>query len=194
MSTKLANRPAEMTPLLRERWSPRAYDSKPISEAAITRLFEAAQWAMSCFNGQPWRFVYATTADPAAYERVLSTLMPANQAWAKAAPLIGISIGKTTFDHNGEPNPWSGYDTGAAMALLTVQAQAEGLHVHQMGGFDQAKAIELLGIPADHKPWSAFTIGYLGDANALPDPYKERELAPGQRKALSEILHGSGSW
>jgi nitroreductase len=193
MSEKLANRPA-LHPLLRNRWSPRAFSSTPIPEDAVTRLFEAAQWAMSCFNGQPWRFVYATKDDPAAYERVLSTLVPGNQAWAGAAPLLGIAIGQTHFEHNGAPNGWSAYDTGAATALLTVQAEAEGLKVHQMGGFDAAKAKEVLGIPEGYTPIAAFAVGYPGDPATLNDQLRERELQPGQRKALAEIAFPGGQW
>ena len=184
---KIANRPAGLHPLLRERWSPRAYSNKAIGPDAIQRMFEAAQWAMSSYNGQPWRFVYATKDDAAGYERVLSTLIPFNQAWANSAPMIGIAIGRTHFEHNSEPNSWHAYDTGAAMALLTVQAHHEGLHVHQMAGFDPAKAKEVLNIPEGYSPIAAFTIGYVGDASALPDPLKEREGQPGQRKALAEI-------
>ncbi len=190
---KIANRPAGLHSLIRERWSPRAYSDEAIAPDAVQRLFEAAQWAMSSFNGQPWRFVYATKDDPEAYDRILSTLVPFNLSWAKAAPLIGISIGRTHFEHNNEPNKWSEYDTGAAMALLTVQAHAEGLHVHQMAGFDPAKAKEVLNIPDGYTPIAAFTVGYLGDAASLPDQMRERELQQGQRKTLNEIVF-KGAW
>jgi nitroreductase len=190
---KVANRPAGLHPLLRERWSPRAFSDRLIDPAAIKRLFQAAQWAMSCFNGQPWRYVYATQDDPAAFERVLATLAPGNQTWASSAPLLAIAIGRTHFEHNSEPNKWSLYDTGAATALLTVQAQAEGLHVHQMGGFDPAKACETLNIPEGYTPISAFAVGYAGDPATLPDALREREAQPGQRKILSEIAF-KGLW
>ena len=117
---KLANRPAGLHELLRNRWSPRAFSSKPIAADTVTRLLEAAQWAMSSYNGQPWRIVYATKDDAAAYDRILSTLVPFNQSWANSAALIGISIGRTHFEHNGEPNHWSAYDTGAAMATAKM--------------------------------------------------------------------------
>ena len=193
MSDKLANRPAQMAPILRNRWSPRAFSSKPIPADEVTRLFEAAQWAMSCFNGQPWRFVYATKDDAAAHARIVSVLAPANQTWAAAAPLIGISIGRDHFEHNGDPNRWAAYDTGAAMALLTVQAESDGLKVHQMGGFDREKAKQELGIPEGHTPMAAFVVGYIGDPATLSDQQRERELAPGSRKALGEIAF-RGTW
>ena len=190
---KLANRPAGLHELLRNRWSPRAFSSKPIAADTVTRLLEAAQWAMSSYNGQPWRIVYATKDDAAAYDRILSTLVPFNQSWANSAALIGISIGRTHFEHNGEPNHWSAYDTGAAMAMLTVQAESEGLKVHQMAGFDGAKAKEVLSIPDGHHPIAAFVIGYLGDVATLPEPLRERELQPGQRKPVAEIAF-KGTW
>jgi nitroreductase len=190
---KLANRPAGLHALLRDRWSPRAFANSPIDAATVTRLLEAAQWAMSCFNAQPWRIVYATSDDAASYDRILSTLVPQNQSWAKAAPLIGIAIARSNFEHNGAPNASAGYDTGAAMALLTVQAQAEGLHVHQMAGFDAAKAREVLSIPDGYTPMAAFVVGYLGNADTLPEPIRERELQPGQRKPLAEIAF-NGVW
>jgi len=190
---KLANRPAGLHPLLRGRWSPRAFSAKAIDPATVTRLLEAAQWAMSSYNGQPWRIVYATKDDVAAYERIFSTLVPFNQSWAISAPMIGISVGRTHFEHNGEPNSWSAYDTGAAMALLSVQAEAEGLHVHQMAGFDGAKAKEVLAIPDGYHPIAAFVVGYLGDAATLPEQLRERELQQGQRKALADIAF-KGTW
>lgn len=189
---KIANRPAGLHTLLRERWSPRAFANSPVDTAIVTRLLEAAQWAMSCFNAQPWRIVYATSDDAASYERILSTLVPQNQTWAKTAPMIGIAIAQNHFEHNGAPNATAGYDTGAGMALLTVQAQAEGLHVHQMAGFDGGKAREVLSIPDGYTPMAAFVVGYLGNAETLPEPIRERELQQGQRKALSEIaFHGT---
>ena len=107
--------------------------------------------------------------------------------------MIGIAVGQTHFEHNGQPNAWSSYDTGAAMALLTVQAEAEGLKVHQMGGFDGATAKEALSIPDGYHPIAAFVIGYLGDAAGLPDQQRERELQPGQRKAVVDIAF-KGVW
>jgi nitroreductase len=189
---KLANRPAGLHQLLRDRWSPRAFANSPMDHATVTRLLEAAQWAMSCFNAQPWRIVYATNDDEASYARILSTLVPQNQTWAGSAPMIGIAVARTHFEHNGAPNALAGYDTGAAMALLTVQAQAEGLHVHEMAGFDAVKAKEVLSIPDGYTPMAAFVVGYLGTADTLPEPLRERELQPGQRKPLSEIaFHGT---
>jgi nitroreductase len=190
---KLANRPAGLNSLLRDRWSPRAFADSPINGDIVTRLLEAVQWAMSCFNGQPWRIVYATKEDATSYERILATLVPQNQTWAKTAPMIGIAIARTHFEHNGAPNATAEYDTGAAMALLTVQAQAEGLHVHQMAGFDGAKAREALSIPEGYTPMAAFVVGYMGNADTLPEPLRERELQPGQRKPLSEIAF-QGIW
>jgi nitroreductase len=193
MSQKTSNRPAGLTPLLYQRWSPRAFDSRLIAPDAITRMLAAAQWAMSCFNAQPWRIVYATKDNAEAYERLLATLMPANQTWAVSAPLIGIAVARAHFEHNGQPNGLAAYDTGAAMALFSVQAEAEGLKVHQMGGFDAAKAKESLGIPEGYTPLVAFVAGYVGDAGTLSEPLRGRELEPGSRKSLAEVAF-EGRW
>jgi nitroreductase len=192
MSNKLVHRPTNMHPLLRNRWSPRAFSDKAIPADAIQRMLEAAQWAMSSYNGQPWRIVYATKADPAAYERILGTLWPFNQSWAKSAPMIGAAVARTHFEHNGEPNHWHAYDTGAAMALFSVAAEAEGLKVHQMAGIDAAKAKEALDIPEGYVTITGFAVGYEGDPATLPDQLREREVEPSQRKPLTEIaFHGT---
>lgn len=192
-ASKFANRPTDLHPLIRMRYSPRAYGPEPISKDVVRRIFEAGQWSSSCFNGQPWRFVIAVREDSEAFARILSTLMPLNQAWAGRAGLLGIAVAKSTFDHNGQPNRFSAYDTGQAMAQIALQAEAEGLHVHQMGGFDAAKAREVLGIPEGYEPQAAFTLGVEGDPALLNDDQRAKELAPGARKAYDEIVF-SGAW
>jgi nitroreductase len=192
-ASKVSNRPAGLVPLLRERYSPRAFANRPIDAAVVERLFEAARWSMSCFNGQPWRFIVAAKDDAEGYQRIFDTFAPGNQAWAGAAPLAGISVARHDFEHNGKPNRWGAYDTGQAMACLTIQAQAEGLSVHQMGGFDAAKAKESLGVPDGYEPMAAFVIGYAGDPATLSDDFRARETAPGERKPLETILY-RGLW
>jgi nitroreductase len=191
--SKLSNRPAELTELLRNRYSPRAFADRPIDPALVERLFQAARWSMSCFNAQPWRFVIATKDDAEGYQRIFDTLMPGNQSWAGSAPLVGISVVQLDFEHNKKPNRWGGYDTGQAMACLTIQAQAEGISVHQMGGFDVAKAKESLGIPDGFEPMAAFVIGYQGDPATLGEDFRAKEVAPGERKPLEQLLH-RGRW
>ncbi len=169
-------------PLVASRWSPRGFADQPIDPKTVLSLFEAARWSASCFNEQPWRFVVATRDNPEQFGRILATLVPKNQEWAKGAWLLGISAGKKTFSHNGSPNRFGIHDAGAALANLMIEATAAGLHVHAMGGFDAARARTEFGIPEDFDIGAAFAIGY---------------LAPGQepgersRKPIDEILFGT---
>jgi nitroreductase len=169
--------------LIARRWSPRAFQDKPIDAATLGSLFEAARWSASCYNEQPWRFVVATKDHPEQFERVLGTLMPMNQAWAKTAWALAISAGKKTFTHNGTPNKWGIHDTGAALASMMLQATSAGLHIHAMGGFDPAKARAEFGIPEDFEPAAAIAIGYIDGA---PDPPAERS-----RHKLDEQVFGT---
>jgi nitroreductase len=182
-----------ITEHLRERWSPRAFTDKPIPPDVLRSLFEAARWAPSSNNEQPWAFLVATKDDPATHAKLLSTLVEFNQAWAKHAPVLGIAISRMNFARNGNVNRNAFYDTGAAMAHLTIEAVSRGLLVHQMAGFDHPKAIEQFLIPEGWEPIAAFVIGYPGDPQALPEHLRERELAPRTRKPLSEFVM-SGHW
>jgi nitroreductase len=179
--------------LIRERWSPRAFSDKPIPAEALRSLFEAARWSPSSSNEQPWAFLVATKDDHNTHAKLLSTLVEFNQTWAKHAPVLGIAVSELAFAHNGHPNRNAFYDTGAAMAHLTTEATARGLFVHQMGGFDAHKAIDVFSIPSGWEPIAAFAIGYPGDPQSLPENLRERELAPRKRKPLAEFVM-SGSW
>jgi nitroreductase len=170
-----------------QRWSPRAFADKPVAAEDLKRIFEAAHWAASSSNEQPWRFLVGRKGD-ATYAKIFESLVEFNQMWAKSAPVLVLSVGKKTFSHNGSPNYHGLHDTGAATAYLTLQTSALGLHAHSMGGFDHEKARELFGIPEDYAMGAVTALGYLGDVDALPDRYKERELAPRTRKPLSEVV------
>ena len=147
-----------------------------MSAEILKALFEAAQWSPSCFNEQPWRFAVASKAtDAERFALISSTIVPQN-GWAFSAPVLGIAFGSAIFAANGKPNRWGGYDTGQAMAHLTVQAQATGLNVHQMGGFDPAKAVEVLGIPAGHEAMAAFAIGYATESEPPADGSPRKEF------------------
>jgi nitroreductase len=179
--------------LIRERWSPRAFSEKLIPAEVLRSLFEAARWAPSSNNQQPWAFLVATKDDQASHAKMLSTLVEFNQSWAKHAPVLAIAVSELAFSRNGQPNRNAFYDTGAAVAGLTTEATARGLFVHQMAGFDPHKAIELFSIPTGWEPIAAFVIGYPGDAQSLPETLRERELAPRTRKPLADFVM-SGSW
>lgn len=174
--------------LFRRRWSPRAFSDRPVEPEKLQSVLEAARWAPSSFNAQPWSFLVATKEDPAGFEQMLSCLVPQNVLWAKAAPVLMISVARTHFEHNGKPNRHALYDTGQAVAFLTLQATALDLYVHQMAGFSAEKAREVFAIPEQAEAVSAIALGYLGDPNSLPQGPRERELVPGKRKPLPEFV------
>jgi nitroreductase len=177
--------------LIQNRWSPRAFSDKPVPPEILRSLFEAARWAPSSSNEQPWAFIVGTKNDPETHDKVLSTLVEFNQAWAKHAPVLAIAVSQMEFARNKTPNRNAFYDTGSAVAYLTAEATSRGLFVHQMAGFDPHKAIEMFHIPKGWEPIAVFAIGYPGDHNALPDKLRERELAPRSRKPISEFVMSS---
>ena len=177
--------------LIQNRWSPRAFSDNPVSPEALWSLFEAARWAPSSSNEQPWAFIVGTKDDLETHSKILSTLVEFNQGWAKHAPVLAIAVSQMEFARNKTPNRNAFYDTGAAVAHLTAEATSRGLFVHQMAGFDPQKAIEVFHIPKGWEPIAVFAIGYPGDPNALPDKLRERELAPRSRKPISEFVMSS---
>jgi len=177
--------------LIAERWSPRAFADRDVEREKLGSLLEAARWAASCFNEQPWSFFVAPRDRTEDFERLASCLVEGN-AWAKSAPVLMLSVAKLAFDRNGKPNRHALHDVGLAAANLTLQAQALGLSVHQMAGFHVGRAREVLAIPDGFEPVAMIAIGYRGDPDSLPDPLKERELTPRLRKQLDAFVFGSG--
>jgi nitroreductase len=177
------------------RWSGRAYDSRrPVARAHLLALLEAARWAPSCFGDQPWRYIVCDrNADGAAWQSAFDCLVPGNQTWAANAPVLILSLADTLFAHNGKPNRWGQYDTGAASMSLCVQATALGLMVHQMGGFDPDRARSSFGVPDQYVPMSMMTVGYQLAEPDLPADFRERELAPRERRALGQTFF-AGRW
>lgn len=174
--------------LLRQRFSTVTFDGdRPVTAATLGSLLEAARWAASCFNEQPWRFLIATKDDPKAYDKMLDCFVEANQTWAKNAYILMISVGKQQFTRNDNPNPYGMYDVGQSLTSLTIQAEAMGLKVHQMGGFDKEKARTVYNIPTGYEPAAAVAIGYPGDVATFEESLREREQSPRSRKPLSEI-------
>lgn len=170
-----------------QRWSPRAFAEKPVSDVDLRRIFEAAHWAASSFNEQPWRFFVGRKGDET-YAKIFDSLLGFNQAWAGQAPVLILSVGKKTFSHNGSPNRYGLHDTGAATAYLVLQSVALGLRAHSMGGFDHEKARAAFSIPDDYELGAVTALGYFGDPDTLPEKAREQELAPRTRKPLSEIV------
>jgi len=179
--------------LIIDRWSPRAFSERPVPADVLRSLFEAARWAPSSSNEQPWAYIVATRDDHENFAKMLSVLIEFNAGWAKNAPVLALAVAELNFAKNNAPNRNAQYDTGAATALLSVEATARGLAVHQMAGFDPAKAREVFAIPAGWEAIAAIAIGYPGDPNSLPQHLKDRELAPRTRKPLSEFVM-AGHW
>ncbi len=179
--------------LIRDRWSPRAFSDKAISSADLRSLFEAARWAPSSSNEQPWAFIVATRADHENFAKALHPLVEFNINWAKHAYVLGFAVSELAFAKNKTPNRNAQYDTGAAMSQLTTEATSRGLLVHQMAGFDPDTAREVFEIPVGWDALAAFAIGYPGDPTSLPQPYRDRETAPRVRKPIREFVM-SGKW
>ncbi len=179
--------------LIRERWGPRAFSEKAVSPEILQSLFEAARWAPSSNNEQPWAFLVGTRGDGDTFRKILGTLVEFNQTWAKHAPVLAIAVSELAFAKNGHSNRNASYDTGAAVSQLTTEATSRGLFVHQMAGFDPHKAAETFAVPNGWEPIAAFAIGYAGDPQTLPESLRERELAPQTRKPLHEFVM-SGQW
>ncbi|WP_447963995.1 nitroreductase family protein [Nitrospira sp. Ecomares 2.1] len=179
--------------LLGRRWSPRAFADQPVEREKIQRLLEAARWASSCFNEQPWVFILATIEHPENHQKLLSCLVEGNQIWAKRAPLLLLTVAKLHFDHNGEVNRHAYHDIGLAVGNLVMQATAMDLSVHQMAGILPDAIRERYALPAGYEAVTGIAIGYQGDASTLPDGLCERELAPRSRKPLREFVF-SETW
>jgi nitroreductase len=179
--------------LLKNRWSPRAFADRPVEPEKLRGLLEAARWAPSSYNEQPWAFLVATHGQPEEYARVLGCLIEFNQGWARAAPVLFLTCAHLTFDRNGLPNRHAYHDVGLAVANLTVQATAEGLAVHQMAGIMPDKVRARFGVPEGWDPVSAIALGYPGNPDGLPEELRRRELATPTRKPLRSFVF-SGAW
>ena len=179
--------------LLRRRWSPRAFSDRPVEREKLLSVLEAARWAPSSNNEQPWHYLVATKNEPEEFARLLACLVERNQSWAKAAPVLMLSVASTLFSRNGKPNGHALHDVGQAVAYLTVQAMALDLYVHQMAGFSVDKARETYALPENSEPVAALALGYLGDPGSLPQDYRQKELVLSTRKPVGEFVF-TGLW
>jgi nitroreductase len=193
MADKKASPDHPIHHLLAERWSPYAFDSRPVASADMCSLFEAARWAPSSYNEQPWTYLVATRDDKDEFERLLSCLAEGNQAWAKAAPVLALGVVALKSARNNNDNRAAVHDLGLASGNLLVEATARGLLVHQMIGILPDKARELYQIPPQSEAWTGLAIGYKGDPSKLPEALKQRDLSPRQRKKLDQFVF-SGKW
>jgi nitroreductase len=177
--------------LIAKRWSPYAFADRSVAERDLRSLFEAARWAPSSYNEQPWSYIVATNAQPEDYQKILSCLVEANQEWAKAAPVLALGVATLRFVRNGKPNKAAIHDLGLAAGGLLVEATARGLVVHQMIGIEPERARELFGIPEGSEAVTGLAIGYQGTPATLPEKLRERDQAPRRRKALNEFVFGT---
>jgi len=175
-------------PEILNRWSPRSFSDRPVSASDLKLVFEAARWAASSYNEQPWRFLVGHKGSET-YSKILSVLTEVNQKWAGTAPVLILDATKTRFSHNGSDNVVALYDAGAAAATLCYQATALGLHTHQMAGLDRDAARRAFNVPAEYIFGAAIALGYQGDPLTLTVPFMlEQEVSLRSRKPLSEIV------
>jgi len=175
----------EIDAVFLNRWSPRAFDSRPVEDEKLMRVFEHARWAASSYNEQPWRFLIARSEEDRT--RFVSFLLPANQVWAKDAPVLVVFCSKKTFAHNGSPNRVYQFDAGTASGYFALGAAQNGLIAHGMAGFDEEQARATLGLPSDFDPIAVFALGYHGDKANLPEGYAKNEV-PSDRRPISESI------
>lgn len=193
MNIKVAVTDHPIIRILADRWSPYGFDDRPVAEDDLLSLFEAARWAASSYNEQPWNYLLATKENVPEFERLLSCLVEANQAWAKTAPVLVLGVVSLQFARNHKDNRAAVHDLGLAAANLSVEATVRGLAVHQMIGILPDKAQELYQIPEHFEAWTAMAIGYPADPATLPEDLKARDLTPRTRKPLQEFVF-TGQW
>jgi nitroreductase len=194
MGVKVAATGHPVLPVIAERWSPYAYDPRPVEREKLLCCLEAARWAPSSYNEQPWTFILAERGNTAEFQRALDCLVPGNQAWAKNAGVLLLGVVSKFFKLNGKPNRAAEHDLGLAAGNMVLQATALGLQGHQMIGVEGAKVRSTYGVPDTHEPLTAIAIGYAAAVQpGTSDPLGQRDLAPRSRKPLSESVF-AGQW
>lgn len=185
--------PHPIDPDILSRWSPRAFDGSTLDEPTLLTLFEAARWAPSAYNHQPWRFVYALRGD-AHWDGFVAALLPFNAAWAQAASALVFILSDQLITLPGKDTPspltTASFDTGAAWGLLALQATKLGLHSHAMAGFDHARAAAVVGAGERFRIEAAVAIGRISDPAQLPDALRAREFPSPRRTAQESVFHG----
>jgi nitroreductase len=190
---KIAETQTPIHELIGRRWSPRAFSERPVEPDKLRSVLEAARWAPSSRNEQPWAYLVATRADPESYEALLGVLVDFNRAWAQKAPVLILTLAHTQWAKESTPNRHGFYDLGQATSNLLIQATSLGLVTHQMAGFDVEAARERFRVPAGWEPVSVMALGYPGEVESLPDQLREREMEQRRRKPLEEFVF-SGIW
>ncbi|MFN2369890.1 MAG: nitroreductase family protein [Candidatus Krumholzibacteriia bacterium] len=192
-SNKTARTDHPIAPVLAERHSPYAFDPRPLPAADLRSLFEAARWAPSSFNEQPWRYLVAVREDEGEFARLLACLVEGNRVWARHASALMVAVAALTLARDGRPNGKALHDLGLAAANLTVEATVRGLVVHQMGGILPDQVRREYGVPDDFQPVTALAVGYPGDGSALPEALRAKDEAPRTRRPQAEFVF-AGRW
>jgi nitroreductase len=191
---KIAHPGHPVLPVIAERWSPYAFDPRPVERQKLLSCLEAARWAPSSYNEQPWTFILAERTDAAAFDQMVGCLVEGNQAWAKNVGVLMLTIVARLFVKNGKPNRAAEHDVGLAAGNMVLQATALGLQGHQMIGIEPAKIRATYKIPDSHEPLTAIALGYPAAVQpGTSDPLGQRDLTSRGRKPLSEIVI-SGGW
>jgi nitroreductase len=175
--------------IIQERWSPYAFSSAPVEEFKLKAMFEAASYAPSCNNEQPWRFVFSTQEEMEVFNDFVGFLNDGNKMWARNAYALIISMARINFSYNGKLNRFAFHDTGMAVTNLLLQAQALDLYVHQMGGYSVEKVKEYFKLGVDIEPVAMMAVGYLGDGSTLPPDLLKRDEVRRPRKSISEFVY-----
>jgi nitroreductase len=183
---KTASTKHSVNELIKKRWSARAFSERAIEREHLNVLLEAASWSASSMNLQPWQYWFAEKSNAASFQKFYDCLMPGNQIWCKNAAVILLCLAEKDMP-NGQPNRYALHDAGAANTTLLLQAADLDIYGHMLGGYDHAKALELLNIPDHLEPVCFIALGYLGDVDQLEEPFKTRETAPRSRKPVEEF-------
>jgi len=195
MTSKIAKTQVPVHDIIARRWSPRAFDAgKPVTREQLISMLEAARWAPSCFGDEPWRYlVWDKNSNLAAWQRAFDCLGEFNQQWVKNAPILMLATASSSFRHNGKPNAWHMYDTGASSENICLQATSLGLFAHQMGGFDADKIRQEFDIPKEFACLAMIAVGYQTTPDVLPKELEEKEVADRTRRPLEECFF-ENSW
>ncbi len=169
------------------RWSPRAFSSRPVEREKLVALFEAARWSASAGNEQPWRFIIGQQPGES-WMKILETLDEGNRIWNVTVPVLLLAAGSRISTYDGNENAYFRYDTGQAVAHLSLEAMRQGLHVHQMGGFSVEKAVKTFNIPVEYIPLVVIAVGYRDNPAILPEKLRQREIQERKRKELRELV------
>lgn len=183
---KKAKVSTDIHPLIQKRWSPLSFQDKAITDGQMEEIFEAASWAASAYNEQPWQYIYAHQGTEG-FEQLWSLLAEGNQPWTKSASVIFVAITKDTFSLNGKDNPWAAHDLGMANAQLLLQAVHRDIYGHFMAGFDAEGVRKAFELEDNTTPVCMGVLGYLDEADKLSEVYEKRELSPRSRKPVSEF-------